>query len=109
MVSPDNESALRAWTAREPEAGAGDGWGWLDVRDAAEAFRLALVGAYDGAHVVHVAAPEVFAGRPTEELLDRFAPGVPRREAYPGRTAPIDTTRAKELLGFVPQYGEPRP
>lgn len=50
----------------------------------------------------------MFADRPTEELLDRFAPGVPRREAYPGRTAPIDTTRAKELLGFVPQYGELR-
>jgi nucleoside-diphosphate-sugar epimerase len=105
IVSPDNEAALRAWTAREPAAGAGDGWGWLDVRDAAEAFRLALVGAYDGAHVVHVAAPDVFADRPTEELLDEFAPGVPRREAYPGRTAPIDTTRAKELLGFVAEYG----
>jgi nucleoside-diphosphate-sugar epimerase len=108
MVSPDNEAPLRAWTAREPGAGAGDGWGWLDVRDAAEAFRLALVGAYEGAHVVHVAAPDVFADRPTEELLDEYAPGVPRQERYPGRTAPIDTTRAKKLLGFVPQYGDPR-
>jgi hypothetical protein len=51
---------------------------------------------------VHVAARDVFVDRPTEELLDEFAPGVPRREAYPGRAAPIDTSRAKALLGFEP-------
>jgi nucleoside-diphosphate-sugar epimerase len=105
VVAPHNEAPLRDWVARDPRAGVGDGWGWLDVRDAAEAFRLALVGEYDGAHVVQVAAPEVFAGEPTEALLDRFAPDVPRREPYPGHTAPIDTSRAKEFLGFVPRHG----
>jgi nucleoside-diphosphate-sugar epimerase len=104
MIAAHNEAPLRAWASREPQAGVGDGWGWLDVRDAAEAFRLAVVGDYDGVHVVHVAVPDVFADEPTEELLDRFAPDVPRREQFPGRTAPIDTTRAKELLGFVPRY-----
>jgi nucleoside-diphosphate-sugar epimerase len=107
MISPANEAELRAWKSREPRAGVGDGWGWLDVRDGAEAFRLALVGDYEGTHVVHVAAPDVFADRPTEDLLDHFAPNVPRREKFPGRTAPIDTTRAKDLLGFVARYGGP--
>ena len=109
IVAPHNAAGLRDWMAREPEHGVGDGWGWLDVRDAAEAFRLALLREYDGAHVVHVAAPDGFAGTPTEELLDRFAPGVPRRERSKGRVAPIDTSRAKQLLGFIPRHGEQRP
>ncbi len=107
MISPANIDALRASGAERPADGAGDGWGWLDVRDGAEAFRLAITGDYEGAHVVHVAAPDTFAGTPTEELLDRYAPGVPRREAYPGCTAPIDTRRARDLLGFVPRFGGP--
>jgi nucleoside-diphosphate-sugar epimerase len=106
IIAPDNEAPLRAWAAREPGANLGDGWGWLDVRDAAEVFRLALESAYEGAHVVHVAAEHVFVDRPTEELLDEFAPGVPRETNYPGRNAPIDTSRARELLGFLPKYGE---
>ena len=105
MVDAAKTDDLRAWTAERLADGARDGWGWLDQRDGAEAFRLALTGDYRGAHVVHVAAPDVFADAPTEELIARYAPGVPRRERYPGRTAPIDTCRARQLLGFVPRHG----
>jgi nucleoside-diphosphate-sugar epimerase len=105
MVSPANADDLRAWRAERPAEGAADGWGWLDVRDGAEAFRLAIIGDYGGAHVVQVAAPDIFDDVPTEELLGRYAPEVPRRERYPGRTAPIDTRRARDLLGFVPRFG----
>ena len=105
MISSGNADALRARNTERPADGAGDGWGWLDVRDGAEAFRLAVTVDYDGAHVVHVAAPDTFGDTPTEELLARHAPRVPRRAAYPGRTAPIDTRRARDLLGFVPRHG----
>ena len=104
MISPANVDALRARTSERPADGAGDGWGWLDVRDGAEAFRLAITTGYTGAHVVHVAAPDTFDSAPTETLLERFAPDVPRRETYPGRTAPIDTSRARDLLGFTPRF-----
>jgi nucleoside-diphosphate-sugar epimerase len=107
MISPANVDKLRAWKRDRSEEGAAEGWSWLDVRDGAEAFRLALVGDYTGAHVLVVAAPTVFHDQPTDPLLDRYAPGVPRREPYPGRTAPIDTGRATRLLGFTPKYGEP--
>lgn len=104
MISADNRDGLRAWAADRVEEGAGDGWGWLDVRDAAEAFRLALTVPLDGAHVVHVAAPTTFQDAETEELLRRFAAQVPRRGAFPGRTAPVDTARARRLLGFQARY-----
>jgi nucleoside-diphosphate-sugar epimerase len=104
MISPSNVDGLRGWAAGRPRFGAGDGWGWLDVRDGAEAFRLALTQPYEGAHVVHLAAPEIFLDAPTEDLLAAHAPDVPRAETYPGRTAPIDTSRARDLLGFTPRH-----
>ncbi len=105
MVSAANADALRERNAERVVGGTGDGWGWLDVRDGAEAFRLAITLDLDGAHIVHVAAPDTFDDTPTEELLDRYAPGVPRRETYDGHAAPIDTSRARDLLGFVPRFG----
>ena len=106
MISARNRTELRAWAAENAAGGRGDGWGWLDVWDAAEAFRLALTVPCEGAHVVHVAAAHTFQDAPTEELLARHAPDVPRPGPFPGRIAPIDTTRARELLGFTPRYGE---
>jgi nucleoside-diphosphate-sugar epimerase len=104
MVAPSNVDNLWRWTAEHLEDGVGDGWAWLDVRDGTEAVRLALTSAYSGAHVVQVAAPQTFVDTPTDELLGRYAPGVPS-PGYPGRAAPVDTTRAMTLLGFTPRYG----
>ncbi|GIF46154.1 nucleoside-diphosphate-sugar epimerase [Asanoa ferruginea] len=106
MISEANRDGLRAWAAENAAGGRGDGWGWLDVRDAAEAFRLALTMPGDGAQVVHVAATDTFQDTPTEDLLARYAPDVPRDRPFAGRTAPVDTSRARELLGFTPRYGE---
>jgi nucleoside-diphosphate-sugar epimerase len=107
MLSDENTDALLAWATGDPAVGAGEGWGWLHVRDGAEAFRLAVTAGYTGAHVVHVAAAETYADPPTEELLRRYAPRAPRRGSFPGRTAPIDTGPARRLLGFVPPAGRP--
>ncbi len=57
-----------------------------------------------GCHPILVAAPQTLAALPTEELLDRFHPGVPRRIAFPGRAVPLDLSRATELLGLVPRH-----
>ncbi len=107
MVSPANVVSGRAAKAAQADEAAADGWAWLDVRDGAEAFRLALTVGYEGAHVVQVAAPTVFDDRPTEELIGQFAPTAAREESYPGWTSPVDTRHAVELLGFVPRYAEP--
>lgn len=104
MVAPDNVERLRAWTREHAEDGARDGWGWLDVRDAADAFRLALTADYEGAHAVQLAAPDTLQALPTADLLARYAPGVPVRGVFPGHRAPIDTGAARRLLGFRPRH-----
>ena len=92
----------RRWAA-EPATGAADVWSYLDVRDAARALVAALSPATPGNHVVYVAAPQTLAPQPTEWLLDRFHPGVPRPH-FPGRTVPIDLVPARDLLGFTAEH-----
>jgi nucleoside-diphosphate-sugar epimerase len=105
VISRANSAGMRAWQTARPAEGVGDGWSWLDARDAAEAFRLAVGTGYEGAHTLQVAAAETIQPVPTEELIARHAPGVPRLVGFPGRTPPVDTHRATALLGFVPRFG----
>jgi nucleoside-diphosphate-sugar epimerase len=106
MINDANADELRVWAAGRADVSAGDGWGWLDLRDGAEAFRLAITADFDGAHVVHVAAPTVFSDSPTQQLIAEYAASVPCDTSYPGHAAPIDTRRARDLLGFTPSYGQ---
>ena len=89
--------------ADNPSTGTADVWSYLDARDAARAMVASLEPARPGNHVVYVAAPETIAPYPTEALLDRFHPGVPR-PAFPGRTVPIDLAPAVDLLGFTARH-----
>jgi nucleoside-diphosphate-sugar epimerase len=75
-------------------------WSYLETRDAARACVLALTEPPAGSHVVTVAAPNTLAPYPTEQLLAAYHPDVPRRRAFPGRTAPFDLARAHDLLRF---------
>ncbi len=75
-------------------------WTYLETRDAARACVLALTEPPAGCHVVSVAAPNTLAPYPTEQLLAAYHPDVPRRRPFPGRTAPLDLARARDLLHF---------
>lgn len=88
-----------------------EGWSYLDRRDAARAVVHALVAPLTGSHVIGLSAADTYREEPTEDLLDRYAPGVPRRRSFEGCEALIDTTRASTLLGFTPRHSwtEPDP
>jgi nucleoside-diphosphate-sugar epimerase len=107
MIAPHNADRLTAWSREHAADGARDGWGWLDVRDAAEAFRLALTAPYAGVHVLQLAAPTTLQDLPTSALIERFAPGVPTTDAFPDHLAPIDTSAARRVLGFEPGHRTP--
>jgi nucleoside-diphosphate-sugar epimerase len=81
-----------------------EGWSYLDRRDAARSVVHSLVAPLTGAHVIGLSAADTFREEPTEALLDRYAPGVPRRRVFEGREALVDTTRARTLLGFTPRH-----
>jgi nucleoside-diphosphate-sugar epimerase len=107
MIAPSNLAFMRRASVEDAGTEAGNGWAWLDVRDGAEAFRLALTAPLEGAHVVHLAAETVFPDASTADLLGRHAPGVPRRRSFAAGEVPVDTGRARALLGFEPRYRVP--
>ncbi len=88
----------------EPDAAVVEGWSYLDVRDAALAVERSLLCTVAGAHPVFVAADETLTPYPTEDLLDRYAPGVLRTRTFVDREVPIDLTRARTLLGFRAEH-----
>jgi nucleoside-diphosphate-sugar epimerase len=83
----------------DPSPGARPLWAYLDDRDAADAAWLSLTVPLRGYHMFLVAAPETLAAQPTDELLDRFYPRVPRRRAFVGREVPFDIGPAGRVLG----------
>ncbi|WP_061289199.1 NAD-dependent epimerase/dehydratase family protein [Herbidospora cretacea] len=100
----DKFDTTAARYAGDPGSGASELWTYLDDRDAARAAWLALTAPLTGYHAVFVTAPATLAPQPTEDLLDRFHPGVERRRRFEGREAPVDLTVAETLLGFRAEH-----
>jgi nucleoside-diphosphate-sugar epimerase len=95
---------FRAAAERDPSSMAREGWAYLDLRDGVRAIVAALESDAAGARVVGLAADDILIDRPTGELLREYAPTVPVRRRVAGRGSLVDTSRARELLGFTPRY-----
>jgi nucleoside-diphosphate-sugar epimerase len=89
---------------QNPADGVRGGWSYLDVRDAARVAELALTRPIRGVHRVFVCADRTIVPFATEDLLDAYAPGVPRLWRFVGREVPADLTRARTLLGFRAEH-----
>jgi nucleoside-diphosphate-sugar epimerase len=94
--------ATAATVDADPASMMRTGWAYLTVDDAARAILLAVQSPPPGANVIGLSAVDSLLDRPSEELLDSYAPGVPRRRRFSGTEALIDQTRAHRLLGFRP-------
>ena len=90
----------------EPEIGrlVREGWSYLVLDDAVDALMRGLVAPLSGARTVLLAAENTRLPFPTEALLDRYAPNVERRTGFAGTSGLVDTTAARELLGWAPQH-----
>ncbi|WP_327637184.1 NAD(P)-dependent oxidoreductase [Kribbella sp. NBC_00482] len=95
---------IAAKVAVDPTVMAREGWAYLDERDAVSAIIAALESPAPGAHVVGLAADDILLDRPTAELLREYAPTVPLRHPVTGRGSLVDTSRARDLLGFTPRH-----
>ena len=93
------------WAAPTPEAGVRFMmWPYTDVRDAAIACCQALRANFRGHEAMYIAAADTRFDAPTETLLQQLAPQVEIRKPLPDRASVLDSTKAKELIGFQPQH-----
>ncbi len=81
-----------------------DLWAYIDTRDAAEAFRLAVERPLHGHARLFVAAPDTYAEASTAELVAAHYPGVPFTRPLVGNEGLLDTGAARAVLGFRPRH-----
>jgi nucleoside-diphosphate-sugar epimerase len=104
-IAEPGEARRRALEAATPTAEeATNLWGYVDVRDAARAFRLGLEANLTGFNAINITAGDTLRPEPTEELIRTLLPTTEIRESLPGNASAWSTARARELLGFVPAY-----
>lgn len=104
-VAQPGEARRRALSAdNSPERDATNLWGYIDVRDAARAFRLGLEADLAGFIPLNITANDTLRREPTEELVRALLPTTEVRESLPGTVSPWDNRRAREILGFVPAF-----
>ncbi len=104
VIQPDGYGAFETFQS-DPHARKGNLWGYVDVRDVAQACRRALeTEAIEGAETCIIAAADTVMERPSEELMAEAFPEVPLRKRLGERETLLDIARAQERLGYTPQH-----
>jgi nucleoside-diphosphate-sugar epimerase len=89
----------------DPGTLANELWAYLDSRDAARAFALAVERDIPGVHAVNVMAPDIRVKTHTSaELMARYHPSTSLTRPLVSRETLFDLSRARELLGFTAQH-----
>jgi nucleoside-diphosphate-sugar epimerase len=103
VISPEELETLRREGGRQPNAFRL--YSYIDARDAATAFRLAVERPVPPGTVLFVVADDTSVAEPLCDLLPRLLPLVGDKARYlTGSTPAISNARAKELLGWQPRH-----
>jgi nucleoside-diphosphate-sugar epimerase len=89
-----DDARLRRWNL----------WGYVDVRDVAQAVRRGLEADLAGADVCIVAAADTVMTRPSAELMAEVFPTVPLRRPVADRETLLAIDRARRLIGYEPEH-----
>lgn len=85
----------------------GNLWGYVDLRDAARACRLAIEATRNapfGFAPMQIVAADTLADEPTEEMIRRWAPETEIRKPISGTSGAYDTSAAKRVIGWEAKY-----
>lgn len=90
---------------KDPGARLGGFWSYIDARDAATACRLALEVDLAGHRVLNVATSTSTMKEPTDELIQKYIPGVKKaKKGLTGNWSGMDSSAAETLLGFKAKH-----
>ncbi|WP_416841470.1 NAD-dependent epimerase/dehydratase family protein [Haloferax sp. DFSO52] len=84
------------------DAGAGNYWSYVDVRDVAEMVEAALTAEVDGHEAFNCVAPDNALGRPLRELMIEQYGSLPENCSVEGDASAYDTSKASEVLDWEP-------
>ncbi len=101
IVDAANKAAFLSSLARDPEMAARLLWSYVEVGDAARAFRLALSAGGSGGHAYYIVAADHLAGERIETLLVDYYPGVVRTQRFVPTASLISSAAAGIDLGWT--------
>ena len=104
VTRPGDARELAETLQDRPEGWARNLWGYVDVRDAAQACALCLQAENLGFEVFNVTAADTLSAVPTEELIRRYCPGVEIRHRIEGTESAWSLEKAERILGYHPRY-----
>ena len=79
-------------------------WSYIDARDAAQAFRLALEADVKGAQVFIIANADTVMLRENKALLAEVFPSVPQRGTFGPNDSLFSIEKARHILKYEPKY-----
>jgi nucleoside-diphosphate-sugar epimerase len=79
-------------------------WGYVDSRDVAQACVNALESGVTGAEVMTIAAPDTIMRQPNAELVAAAFPGCTLRHGTAEHETLISIEKARQLIGYDPQW-----
>src|SRR3954447_12253738 len=102
MEPPDYERFPSFWD--DPRLRKWNLWGYVDVRDVAQAARRGLEAEVTGSSICIIAAADTVMTRTSVSLMAEVFPTVPLRRAVSGRETLLAIDHARELLGYEPEH-----
>jgi len=103
IMEPDDYAAFPSYWD-DPTIRKWNLWGYVDVRDLAQAIRRGLEADVTGAEAFIVAASDTVMTRPSGELMAEVFPSVPLRRPIEGRETLLAIDKAQRLLGYRPAH-----
>jgi nucleoside-diphosphate-sugar epimerase len=79
-------------------------WSYIDARDAAQAFRLALAADVKGAEVFIIANADTVMLSDNQALLAEVFPNVPQRGTFGPNDSLFSIEKARRILKYEPKY-----
>jgi nucleoside-diphosphate-sugar epimerase len=102
MEPPDYERFPSFWD--DPTIRKWNLWGYVDVRDVAQAARRGLEAEVTGGSICIVAAADTVMTRSSASLMAEVFPSVPLRREVQGRETLLAIDHARRLLGYQPEH-----
>lgn len=105
ILLPDDYESAVATAQRDWANNDFNLWAYVDVRDVATACARGLEFAAPGFEAFYIAAPDTLMEEPTVDLVRARFPGEPEvRPGFGGTASPLSCDRAKDRLGWEPQW-----
>jgi nucleoside-diphosphate-sugar epimerase len=108
IVAPDEMEALRRNGGRQPTRFVP--FNYVDVRDLAAAFRLAIERPLEGHHTLFIMSDDSVIAEPLATAMPRWLPATAdMARSFTGSQPSVSNARAKALLGWQPRHSWRRP